>query len=192
MSQIVIVSGPSGAGKSSVCRALCERYDRTVHLETDLFFDAIQMGRIHPMRAESDHQNRMVSRAVARAATAYAQELYAVFIDGVIGPHLLPVYLEELAPAAVPVHFVLLMPSVEESLRRVAPREEQRRMVEDLHRELHDQFIARGGFAGITIDNTHLTANETADRVMAACGAGDCLVYQPVSAGAGGRDALNR
>jgi adenylate kinase family enzyme len=35
MSQIVIVSGPSGAGKSSVCESLCERYDRTVHLETD-------------------------------------------------------------------------------------------------------------------------------------------------------------
>ena len=38
MSQIVIISGPSGAGKSSVCEALCERYDRTVHLETDEFY----------------------------------------------------------------------------------------------------------------------------------------------------------
>ena len=35
MSQIVIISGPPGAGKSSVAEALCERYDRTVRLETD-------------------------------------------------------------------------------------------------------------------------------------------------------------
>jgi chloramphenicol 3-O-phosphotransferase len=183
MSHIVILSGPSGAGKSSVARALCERYDRTVHIETDLFFDAIQMGRINPMRTESDRQNRMVTRAAARAATAYAQELFAVFIDGVIGPHLLPLYIEELRPAGVPVHFVLLMPSLEETLRRVAPRPSDRQMIEEQHRALHAQFETRGEFAGITIDNTGLTGDQTADRVMDACGAGECLVLAPAPAG---------
>ena len=176
MSHVVILSGPSGAGKSSVARALCERYDRTVHLETDWFFEAIQMGRINPMRVESDRQNHMISRAVARAATAYAQELYAVFIDGVIGPHLLPVYVDELRTAGVAVHFVLLMPSLEETLRRVVPRGRNRKMVEQQHLALYQQFVRYGAFAGITIDNTDLTADQTADRVMDACGAGDCLV----------------
>jgi chloramphenicol 3-O-phosphotransferase len=122
MSQIVIISGPSGAGKSSVAESLCERYDRTVHIETDAFFEAIRMGRLNPMQTGSDRQNRMVTRAVARAATAYAQDLFAVFIDGVIGPHLLPIYLEELRPAGVPVQFVLLMSPLEETMRRVHPR----------------------------------------------------------------------
>jgi chloramphenicol 3-O-phosphotransferase len=176
MSHIVILSGPSGAGKSSVARALCERYDRTVHLETDWFFDAIQMGRWDRMKPESARQNLMVIRAAARAATAYAQELYAVFIDGVIGPHLLPVYTEELARAGVPVHFVLLIPSLEETLRRVVPRDRNRRMVEQQHRVLYAQFVRYGAFAGITIDNTDLSADQTADRVMDACGAGACLV----------------
>lgn len=176
MSHIVIISGPSGAGKSSVARSLCERYDRTVHIETDLFFEMIQMGRINQMRPESDRQNQMVSRAVARAATAYAKALYAVFIDGVIGPHLLPVYLDELHDAGTPVHFVLVRPTLEVALQRVASRDAARRMPEDMHQKLYGQFEAYGDFAGITIDNTSLTADQTADRVMDACGAGDCLV----------------
>jgi len=179
MSHIVILSGPSGAGKSSVARSLCERYDRTVHIETDLFFEMIQMGRINPMRPDSDRQNLMVSRAVARAATAYARDLYAVFIDGIIEPHLLPVYLEELRSAGVPVHFVLLRPALDETLRRVVPRDPARRMTEDQHRELHAQFVRYGDFSGLTIDNTSLTADQAADRVMDACGAGRCLVLSP-------------
>ena len=179
MSQIVILSGPSGAGKSSVAEALCERYDRTVHIETDAFFEAIRMGRVNPMHTGSDRQNRMVTRAVARAATAYAQDLFAVFIAGVIGPHLLPIYLEELRPAGVPVQFVLLMPPLEETMRRVAPRDSTRRMQEAQHRELYRQFATHGTFAGYTIDNTGQTADQTADAVMEACGRGDCLVWTP-------------
>lgn len=179
MSHVVILSGPSGAGKSSVAEALAQRYDRTVHLETDRLFRAIRMGFIHPMMPESDRQNRMVARAAARAASAFAQDLFAVFIDGVIGPHLLPIYVDELKSACVPVHFVLLMPSVEESMRRVAPRAADRRMIEAEHRELHRQFTEHGEFSGCLIDNTAMTAEETADVVMEACGRGDCLVYVP-------------
>jgi chloramphenicol 3-O-phosphotransferase len=176
MSQIVIISGPSGAGKSSVAEALCERYDRTVHIETDAFFSWIRMGYVHPMKPESERQNRVVARAVARAATAYAGELYAVFIDGVIGPHLLPVYLEELRPAGVPVHFVTLLPDVKTTLERVAGREAERRMAESEHRALHAQFARHGAFAGCVIDNSGMTADQCADAVMAACGEGACLV----------------
>ena len=179
MAQIVIVSGPSGAGKSTVCESLCERYDRTVHLETDTFFTWIRMGYVDPMRVESDAQNRMIARAVARAATAYAENLYAVFIDGVIGPHLLPEYLEELRPANVPVHFAVLLPELSESQRRVATRKPDRRMGESDHGALHAQFVTHKVFAGVSIDNTGMTADQAADAVMDACGRGDALVWTP-------------
>jgi chloramphenicol 3-O-phosphotransferase len=176
MAQIVILSGPSGAGKSAVAESLCERYDRTVHLETDTFFTWIRMGYVNPMKPESDRQNVMISRAAARAATAYVQDLFAVFIDGVIGPHLLPVYVEELRAKHVPVHFVILRPTLEETFRRVGGRTPDRTLSEAHHRDLYQQFERYGDFAGITIDNSILTADQTGDRVMDACGAGDALV----------------
>jgi hypothetical protein len=52
-------------------------------------------------------------------------------------------------------------------------------MPDALHRRLYEQFVAYGDFAGITIDNTSMTADQTADRVMDACGAGECLVFRP-------------
>jgi chloramphenicol 3-O-phosphotransferase len=176
MAHIVILSGPSGAGKSAVAESLCERYDRTVHIETDEFFGWIRMGYVHPMKPESSRQNVMISRAVARSATAYIQDLFAVFIDGVIGPHLLPVYVEELRASKVPVHFVILRPTLDESMRRIAGRPPERRLSKADHGRLYEQFVSYGDFGGITIDNTAMTADQTADRVMDACGAGECLV----------------
>lgn len=173
---VVIISGPSGAGKTSVALALCERYDRTAHIETDAFLAAIQMGRINPMRPESGRQNVMVARAAARAASAYAENLFTVFIDGVIGPHLLPVYVEELRPHGVPVHFALLMPPLDVTLARVAPRHSRRRMEEQAHRDLYAQFERYGNFAGRTIDTGALTPDQSADAIMELCGQGACLV----------------
>jgi chloramphenicol 3-O-phosphotransferase len=185
MPQIVIISGPPGAGKSSVARSLCERYDRTVHLQTDELYASIRMGFVSPWKPESHRQNRMVSRAAARAATAFAQDLYAVFIDGVIGPHLLPVYVEELRAGGVPVHFAVLRPSLDEIVRRGTTREGANaipaamRVPEPLLRRGHDTFVRWGDFAGLTIDNSGLTSDQTADRVMDACGTGECLVWTP-------------
>jgi len=179
MSQIVIVSGPPGSGKSSVCESLCQRYDRTVHLETDTFMTAIRMGYVKPWLPASDRQNRTFTRAAARAAVPYAEDRYAVFIDGVIGPHLLPIYLDELRAAAVPVHFVLLLPSLDVTLRRAAMREETLRVREPQVRELWTQFQAYGAFAGCTIDNSAMTPDQCGDAVMSACGRGDCLVLEP-------------
>jgi cytidylate kinase len=179
MSHVVIISGPPGSGKSSVAESLCERYDRTVHFETDRLYDSIRMGFVKPWLPGSGGQNRMVTRAAARAVTAYVRELYAVFIDAVCGPDLLEIYREELRSAGVPVHFALLMPSEDETVRRALVREETLRVPEDVIRRMHAEFRSYGEFAGITIDNTDMTPDQAADRVMAACGAGQCLVLNP-------------
>ena len=180
MSQIVIVSGPPGSGKSSVCESLCGRYDRTVHLETDLLFAAIRMGYEKPWKPGTSRQNAMVTRAAARAATAYAQDLYAVFIDAVVGRmEFFDIFIQELARAERQVHFVTLLPDVETAVRRGLTRETTQRVPEEVLRRMHAQFVEGEVRAGCTIDNSAMTADEAADAVMSACVRGDCLVFSP-------------
>jgi chloramphenicol 3-O-phosphotransferase len=176
MSQIVIVSGPPGAGKSSVCESLCERYDRTVHLQTDDAYAWIRMGFVPPWKPGSQRQNETVSRACARAATAFAQQQYGVFIDGVIGAHILPLYLEELGVARVRVHYVVLLPSVGAMRERAAAREKQLGRVGDMYERMHAMFADAERGPGCVIDSSRMTADQTADAVMAACGRGEALV----------------
>jgi chloramphenicol 3-O-phosphotransferase len=177
MSQIVIISGNSGAGKSATCESLCERYDRTVHLETDDVYGWLRMGRIPPWKEGSSRQNHMVSRACAHAATAFAQEGYGVFIDGVIGPHLLPEYLDELRTAAVPVHYVVLRPHVATAEERVHQRGERLMGSREIFERVQAMF--EGELPGWALDNTGMTPDQAADLVMEACGRGDALVWTP-------------
>ena len=180
MSQIVIISGPPGAGKSSAAEALCERYDRTVHLETDDAYAWIRMGFIRPWKPGSARQNMMVSRASARAATAFAQEQYGVFIDGVIGAMHLPAYIEELKAAAVPVHYAVLLPPVDVIIRRAAERDKRIAGAdESMFARVHAMFADAPDLPGWTLDNSTMTAQQSADAVMEACGRGDCLVWSP-------------
>ncbi len=181
MSQIVIISGPPGAGKSTVAEALCQRYDRTVHLETDDIYGWIRMGYISPWKSGSTQQNLMVSRAAARAASAFAAGHYGVFIDGVIGRDHLNVYIDELRDAAVPIHYVVLLPPIEEARRRALDRPKRVPETEDAEqfRRAYEVFTPAEPLPGCTIDNGGLTADQTADRVMDACGRGDCLVHAP-------------
>ena len=174
---IVIVSGNSGAGKSSACESLCERYDRTVHLETDDVYDWLRMGKIPPWREGSSEQNHTVSRACARAATAFAQQGWGVFIDGVVGPHILPDYIEELQAANVPVYYVVLRPSAREAERRANQRGERIMGPTALFERVQTMFD--GDLPGWQLDNTTLTADQTADAIMAACGTGEALVWSP-------------
>jgi hypothetical protein len=105
--------------------------------------------------------------------------MYGVFVDGVIGPHLLPDYVAELKRAQAPVHFVLLLPTVDEIVRRGLSREGVVRVPEGLLRRGHDTFARHGAFAGWTLDNSGMTAEQAADAVMEACGRGDALAWSP-------------
>lgn len=81
----LLVSGIPGAGKTSVVRALASRAERSVHVETDIFFGFVH-SLIDPSLPGAGRQNDTVVRAWCRAAGEYRNAGYRVFIDGVIGP----------------------------------------------------------------------------------------------------------
>lgn len=180
MSQIVIVSGPPGAGKSTVCESLCERYDRTVHLQTDDVYAWIRMGFVPPWKEGSRRQNETVSRACAAAAAAFARDRYGVFIDGVILPWALAAHLDQLREAGVAVHYAALLPTVDVILGRARQREKVIAGAGDeMLRQLHRAYVDASPLPGFTLDTSNLTADAAADRVMDACGSGEALVWSP-------------
>jgi predicted kinase len=121
MAPIVIVSGCPGSGKTTLARALSDADGRGVHIVSDLFY-AFPSAPIDPTRPDSHAQNGVIMSALARAAGAFAEGGYRVFLDGVIGPWFLPVLREELrSPSALA--YLVLRVSEAEALRRVRARD---------------------------------------------------------------------
>lgn len=175
MSQVVIISGPPGAGKTSVAEALCQRYDRTAHIDIDVVRAMVRMGAAKPWgpEAEAERQRRLEARNVCALARNFVGALFGVFIDGVIGPLGLDIYRPLLR--GMPVHFVVLLPSLEETLRRDRLRPGSHVLSERLH-IIHADFAKAGRFAGEIIDNTSLTVEETADVIMERAAQGRLLL----------------
>ena len=121
MASLTIVSGRPGSGKTTLAASLAQREPRGLHIEGDVFY-TFPAHPIDPTRRESHAQNTTIIRATARAAGAFVDGGYTVFLDGIFGPWFLATLLAEL-PAGVDVSYVLLRVPESEALRRVRARE---------------------------------------------------------------------
>ncbi|HXH21670.1 MAG TPA: AAA family ATPase [Dehalococcoidia bacterium] len=180
MADILILTGPPGSGKSAVAEALGERYDRVAHVEVEVLRRFITpTGFAKPHHPEREHQYRLGIRNACAIARNFIEERFGVIIDDIVpDASALELYLEGLKPAGVPVHFVRLMPSLEVCLERDRQRKEWRAppgRVEKVYREME----AAGPFAGVTIDSSQQSVQETADSVQAATTSGASIVWPP-------------
>jgi len=145
---LLVITGPPGAGKSSVARAIADAAEHSVLVEGDAFFAFLASGAIEPWLQGSNDQNTVVTRAAAAAAGQFARGGYVTVYDGVIGPWFLTTF--AVGTGLDRLDYVILLPSIEECVRRVATRTGHGFTDEAATRKMH------AAFADAVIDERHV------------------------------------
>ena len=156
MASIVIVSGCPGSGKTTLAEGLSRSEHQGLHLVSDAFY-GFPVTPIDPIRPESQHQNTVIMRALARSARAFAEGGYGVVLDGVIGPWFLPLLREELYGGPTVSYLILQVP-VSEALLRVRGRRGPGASATVRH--MASAFAEIGALRSHAIDTTQLSADE--------------------------------
>lgn len=137
MGELLIVTGPPGAGKSTLAEQLAAARSPSVLVEGDAFFAFLREGRIEPWLPASNDQNETVGQAAAAATGHFARHFWTVY-DGVLGPWSLPTFLA--ATGVGTAHYVMLLPTVERCVERVATRSGHGFTDSAATRHMHEQF----------------------------------------------------
>lgn len=180
--QVILLSGPAGAGKTAVAEAICERFDRMLHIEVDELRHWVKAGYRHPWAGDrqAEEQRLLATRSACAIAREAINLRYAAVIDDVIPPEEALRYRSTLGGIPCYVHMVTLLPDLETSLARDRGRAASiPERVRALHAELSDA-ASRGLLPGYVLDSTHdANAAFTADRALDAVARGDALLLAP-------------
>ncbi|MGB6454158.1 MAG: hypothetical protein WBH47_06660 [Streptosporangiaceae bacterium] len=138
MAFLVVVTGPPGAGKSTVSHLLAARFDHSVLVPGDAFFEFLAGDAIAPWLRAAQSQNETVVRAAAAATGRFVGGGYITVYDGVLGPWFLPDFAAE--AAVEQLHYVILLPPVEQCVDQVANRLGHGFSDEEATRQMHREF----------------------------------------------------
>jgi predicted ABC-type ATPase len=138
MQPLLLVTGPPGAGKSTVSRLIAERFEPSVLIDGDMFFEFLGPSAITPWLPQAREQNEVVTRAAARACGAFASEGYATIYDGVVGPWFLPTFAT--ATGLDALDYVIVMPTIETCVERVKTRIGHGFIDEGATRHMYSEF----------------------------------------------------
>ena len=139
MGSLLVVTGPPGSGKSTISPLLADRFERSVLVTGDSFYDFLAAGAIEPWLPESADQNAVVAEAAARATGRFAVD-YDVIYDGVLGPWQLDAFMR--AGEIEQLDYAVLLPPVEVTVDRVATRTGHLFTDESAARHMHAEFAA--------------------------------------------------
>lgn len=173
--QLVIISGPPNAGKSSAAEALCQRYDRMLHIDASVLRDFLRMGRLRPWDESPDglRQRDLLIASACDMARRFLDAGYGVIIDDIVTPDGRAVYRAALAGCGHEVHFVLLRPPLDVLLERERARPTEWHRAGRLE-AVYERFASWTDVA--LIEPGGLAPDLVADRVMALAGEGRALL----------------
>lgn len=137
---LLVLTGSPGSGKTTAARCYAAAHPMGLHLTTDDFF-VWPAHPIDPTRIESKAQNEAIARSYCRAASAFQQAGYAVVLDGIVGPWMLPIVAEELASAGIEFSYAVLRIDLATAVARGTGRIEtpaERRVIEQMHASFSD------------------------------------------------------
>jgi cytidylate kinase len=150
MTSITIISGGLGTGKTTLSKTLAQAEPAGLHFVTDTFYH-FPAHPLDPTTVEAHEQNRTIIRAIGRAAAAFAEGGYTVFLDGVVGPWFLPTLVSEWNTVAY-VEYVILQTTLTEALARVLRRDGPSTQARVYN--MHDAFTELDGYEQHVIETT--------------------------------------
>lgn len=169
---ILLVTGPPAAGKSTVTRMLAETLNRSALLDGDFVARLVVNGYVWPLGEPADEAARQVAlcnQNLCDLARNIATAGITPVIDWIV-PDREQFDVFTSALGGLGLCTVVLAPDPAVCVERNLQRDERERFDFDDHAGLLARMGDAFGDDALWVDSTHLSAEETVDRIMGELG----------------------